>query len=90
MWWTRRKPGQVAAPCRDGAGRKREILVFPTNDRRVALAFPSGEVAVLEPLQAGRLRGALRDVVFALGKATARDKHQHAIPTSQAHQERQP
>jgi hypothetical protein len=86
MWWTRRKPAQLTAPCRDVTGRRREILIFPTDDRRVALAFPSGEVAVLEPLQAGRLRGALRDVIFALGVPEARDQHQHAIPTSGANQ----
>lgn len=81
MWRTRRKPGQWVAACRDIAGRRREILVLPTDDDRVALVLPPGQVAVLEPLQAGRLRAALRDAVFALDDPDMRDQHQHAVPT---------
>lgn len=84
MWRTRRKPSQWVAACRDIAGRRREILVLPTDDDRVALVFPPGEVAVLEPLQAGRLRAALRDAVFALDDPGAREDHQDAVPTVQA------
>lgn len=84
MWRTRRKPGQRVAACRNVAGRRREILVLPTDDDRVALVFPPGEVAVLEPLQATRLRAALRDVVFALDDPDTRDQHQHTVPTVQA------
>ncbi|MGQ0841336.1 hypothetical protein [Actinokineospora sp.] len=50
----------------------------------MALVFPPGEIAVLEPLQAGRLRAALRDVVFALGDPDTLDQHQQAIPTVRA------
>jgi len=84
MWLTRRKPGQWVAACRDFAGRRREVLVLPTDDDRVALIFPPGEVAVLEPLQVGRLRAALRDAVFALDDPETRDQHQHAVPISRA------
>lgn len=84
MWWRRRKPGQWVAGCRDIAGRCGEILVMPTDDNRVALVFPPGEAAVLNPLQAGRLRGALRDVVFALDQPATRDEHRHAISTERA------
>lgn len=84
MWRTRRKPSQWVAACRDIAGRRREILVLPTDDDRVALVFPPGEVAFLEPLQAGRLRAALRDVVFALDDPATRENHQHAVPTARA------
>ncbi|MGH4016928.1 MAG: hypothetical protein ACRDSL_23965 [Pseudonocardiaceae bacterium] len=80
MWRTRRKPSQWVAACRDVAGRRREILVLPTDDDRVALVFPPGEVAILEPLQAGRLRAA----VFALDDPDTRDQHQHTVPTVQA------
>ena len=85
MRWRRNAPGQWLARCRDIAGRRGEILVIPTDDDRVALVFPPGEVAVLDPLQAGRLRGALRDVVFALDEPATRDEHQHAIPIERAH-----
>ena len=47
MWWLRHKPGQWAAPCRDIANRRREILIVPTEDKRMALVVPPGEVAVL-------------------------------------------
>ncbi|GDY33889.1 hypothetical protein [Gandjariella thermophila] len=66
MRQTRHKLGQWAAACRDIARRRREILVVPTEDQRVALIVPPGEAAVLEPLEVGRLRAALRDVVLAL------------------------
>jgi hypothetical protein len=84
MWRTRRKPGQWVAACRDVAGRRREILVLPTGDDRVTLIFPPGEVAVLQPLQVGRLRAALRDAVLALDDPETRDRHQHTVPTVQA------
>jgi hypothetical protein len=84
MWRTRRKSDHWAAACRDVAGRRQEILVLPTDDDRVALVFPPGEVAVLEPLQAGRLRAALRDAVFALDEPATREEHQHIVPTVQA------
>lgn len=84
MWWTRRKPGQWVSACRDFAGRRREILVMPTDDQRVALVVPPGEVAVLDPLQAGRLRGALRDAVLALDHPETRDQRQDAISTVRA------
>jgi hypothetical protein len=81
MWWIRRKPGQWAAPCRDIAGRRREVLVLPTDDERVALVVPPGEVAVLEPLEVGRLVGALRDAVRGLDHPQTRRAHQHSIRT---------
>ncbi|MDQ3579004.1 MAG: hypothetical protein M3443_15715 [Actinomycetota bacterium] len=67
-----------------GHGRRREILVLPTDDARVVLVFPQGEVAVLEPLQVGRLRAALRDAVFALDDPENREQRQHVIPTVRA------
>nr|WP_246477733.1 hypothetical protein [Saccharothrix ecbatanensis] len=84
MWRARRKPPQWLAACRDIAGRRREILVLPTGNDRVALVFPPGEVAVLRPLQVGRLRDALRDAVLALDDPETRDQHQHAVPVEQA------
>lgn len=83
MWRTRRKPGHWAA-CRDSAGRRREILVLPTKDSHLALVFPPGEVAVLAPLQVGRLRAALRDTVLALDSPTTHERHQHAVPITRA------
>ena len=35
---------------------------------RVVLVAPPGEAAVLEPLDVGRLRAALRDAVVAVGQ----------------------
>ena len=84
MWWTRRKPGQWAAPCRDIAGRRREILVVPTENERVAVIVPPGEIASLAPLEAGRLVGALRDAVRALDHPETYQSHRHAIPTFRA------
>jgi hypothetical protein len=80
MWRRRRKPDEHVVACRDIAGRRHEILVMPT-DNQVALVFPNGEVAVLDPLQVGRLRGALRDVVHALDDPATQAEHQQAIPT---------
>lgn len=84
MWWRRRKPDEHVVACRDIAGQRHEILVVPTDDR-VALVFPPGEVAVLDPLQAGRLRGALREVVFALDDPATQAEYQQAIPVVQSH-----
>ncbi|TVT61896.1 hypothetical protein FNH05_01885 [Amycolatopsis rhizosphaerae] len=78
---TRRKPDQWLATCRDVASRRREILILPTDDDRVALIIPPGEVAVLEPLQAGRLRAALRDALLALEEPATREQHQYTVPT---------
>ncbi|HJQ46520.1 MAG TPA: hypothetical protein VJ870_09375 [Amycolatopsis sp.] len=51
--------------CRDLAGRRRDMTVF-ISDGRVVVAAPPGEAAVLEPLEVGRLRAALRDAVMAV------------------------
>ncbi|MQA08007.1 MAG: hypothetical protein GEU98_05520 [Pseudonocardiaceae bacterium] len=80
MWWKRHRPDEHVAACRDISGRRGEILVIPADDERVALVFPPGEVAVLDPLQLGPLRHALRDVVFALEHPDTCDEHRHAIP----------
>ena len=53
--------------CRDLAGRKRVLTVF-TNSGRIVVVAPAGETAVLEPLDVGRLRAALRDAVVAAGR----------------------
>ncbi|EID52902.1 hypothetical protein AB8O38_18610 [Saccharomonospora xinjiangensis] len=52
-----------AVPCRDLAGRRRELTVF-VNAGRVVLVAPPGEAAVLTSLDVGRLRGALREAVM--------------------------
>ncbi|NKQ54160.1 hypothetical protein HFP15_14825 [Amycolatopsis sp. K13G38] len=53
--------------CRDLAGRRRELTVF-TSSGRIVLVAPPGEAAVLEPLDVGRLRAALRDAVVAVSQ----------------------
>jgi hypothetical protein len=83
MWPLRRRSGHWVAACRDVAGRRREILVVPTDDGRIALVVPPGEVALLAPLQTGRLRAALRDAVFALDDPVTREEHVHAIPATE-------
>ncbi|WP_298176442.1 hypothetical protein [Saccharomonospora sp.] len=55
-----------AVPCRDLAGRRRELTVF-VNAGRVVLIAPPGEAAVLTSLDVGRLRAALRDAVIQAG-----------------------
>ncbi|TDC87966.1 hypothetical protein E1161_24740 [Saccharopolyspora aridisoli] len=50
--------------CRDVAGRRRDMSVF-VNHGRVAIVAPSGETAVLSPLEVGRLRAALREAVVS-------------------------
>lgn len=48
-----------AVSCRDVAGRRRDVTVF-VSQGHVVLVAPPGETAILEPLEAGRLRAALR------------------------------
>ncbi|MFR9730292.1 hypothetical protein ACL03H_13770 [Saccharopolyspora sp. MS10] len=50
--------------CRDVAGRRRQVGVY-VNQGNVVLVAPPGETAVLAPLEAGRLRAALRDAVVS-------------------------
>ncbi len=57
---------QWLVPCRDVAGRRRDLVVRLTDDRRIAVLGPTGEVAVLGPLEVGRLRGVLRQAVLTL------------------------
>lgn len=49
--------------CRDVAGRRRDMTIM-ASDGRVVVVAPPGELAVLAPLEVGRLRAALRDAVF--------------------------
>lgn len=52
-----------AVPCRDLAGRRRDLTVF-VSAGRVVLIAPPGEAAVLTSLDVGRLRSVLRDAVI--------------------------
>lgn len=51
-----------AISCRDVAGRRRDLTVF-VSQGHVVLVAPPGETAILEPLEVGRLRAALREAV---------------------------
>jgi hypothetical protein len=62
----RRRVRRWAVPCRDSAGRRRCLIIQPTEDDRLALIGPTGVVAVLDPLYAGRLVDAMRQAVHAL------------------------
>jgi len=51
--------------CRDVAGRRRGIIAF-VDSGRVVLVLPPGEMARLTPLEARRLRSALRDAAIEI------------------------
>lgn len=59
----------VTLACLDNTGRRTELLIA-LDRQRVVLAQPYGVAVVLTPLQAGRLRAAIRDLVLS---AEARD-----------------
>lgn len=81
MWGLqrRRTPGRWLVVCRDFAGRKRTVLVTPTDDGRVAIAVPAGEIAVFDPLAVGQIRAALRDAVIATARPDTQHHHRHAV-----------
>jgi hypothetical protein len=54
---------QIGVPCHDGSGRASELVLALDRDR-LLLGKTSGEIAVLTPLEAGRLRAAIRDLVL--------------------------
>ena len=54
------RPKNRLVPCRDVAGRRRNIVVFADGDR-IVMTAPPGETAILEPVEVGELRAALRD-----------------------------
>jgi hypothetical protein len=56
--------------CRDLAGKRREMTVFASSDK-VVLVLSPGEAAVLDPLDVGRLRAALRDAVVVVAQTPA-------------------
>ncbi|WAL67054.1 hypothetical protein ORV05_04500 [Amycolatopsis cynarae] len=51
--------------CRDVIGRRQVLTVF-IEGGQVVLVPPPGEATVLAPLDAGRLRAALRDALLSL------------------------
>lgn len=54
--------GRFAVPCLDALGRDdRAVAISPLRDGQVRISAPAGGVAVLEPLNVGALRAALRD-----------------------------
>lgn len=53
----------ITVVCRDNTGRRTE-LVIALDRQRVVLAQPYGVAVVMTPLQAGRLRAAIRDLVL--------------------------
>lgn len=55
-------------PCRNLDRHRRTLLVLAEMDTgAVILMMPTGEAAVLTPLQVGRLRDCLRQAIIALG-----------------------
>lgn len=66
-------------PCRDMAGRRRNVTVF-VSEGKVVLIAPAGETAVLGPLEVGRLRAALRDAVVGAEDPVKIDSAQVAGP----------
>lgn len=61
-------------PCHDGSGRASELVLALDRDR-LLLGKPSGEVAVLTPLEAGRPRAAIRDLVLgATGNSPSEER----------------
>lgn len=55
--------------CRDLDGRRRTVTVLAT-EGKVMLMSPSGDTAVLGPLEVGRLRAALRDAIVSSEQPT--------------------
>ncbi|MCX2733518.1 hypothetical protein OOZ19_25025 [Saccharopolyspora sp. NFXS83] len=55
---------QWQVSCRDVAGKRRSMAVYVKQGNVVVVA-PPGETAVLAPLEAGRLRAAIREAVVA-------------------------
>lgn len=76
---SRRSPGRWIAPCRDIAGRRRELVVTPAEDGHIALIAPPGEVAVLDQLAAGQRRGALRDAASSVNDLRTAHLRRHEI-----------
>lgn len=72
MNW-QRDPDSWTVRCHDGRGRRARlrVLLSPTG---ISLALPSTGPWVLSPLEAGRLRGAVRDALLAFDRL-ARDEH---------------
>jgi hypothetical protein len=58
--------------CRDLTGRRHALTVFVDNGH-IILVPPLGDAAILSPLDAGRLRAALRDAVLALARSSSKD-----------------
>lgn len=66
MRWKRHKTRRSVAVGMKWLGRRDGIVVASADDDHVFLVMPSGAVAILEPLQVGRLVGALREGVRGL------------------------
>jgi hypothetical protein len=82
MWRSHRIRARWLVPCRNLARRKQVLVVAPTSDGRVALILPDGDVAILEMLAVGRLRGALREAVYDLDHPYTALAHRYAVPVA--------
>ncbi len=72
MNW-QRDPDSWTVRCRDARGRRARLRVRLASTG-ISLALPSTGPWVLSPLEAGRLRGAVRDALLAFDRL-ARDEH---------------
>jgi hypothetical protein len=81
-----RDPQRWTVVCRDGRGRRATLRISLAGTGAVVAPSSAGPFT-LTPLQVGRLRGALRDVVVTHGQLTADQPGANGFPvTSGAHQ----
>lgn len=57
--------------CDDATGRQRSLKVFPSEDNRVALQSPPGELVILGPASVRQLKVALDELAIELFRRSA-------------------
>jgi hypothetical protein len=64
-----RRHDQVFVRCHDAHGRPRDLAIAYDERGNITLTMTPGETIVLAPLQAGRVRGLVRNALIAASAA---------------------